>query len=287
MKSLVSIIVACYNHGQFLTEAIESVLAQTYNNWECIIINDGSTDNTHKVAQQLLKRDERISYYKINNSGVSFARNYAIEKSNGYFILPFDADDILHPAYIDKAVKIFEQKDVKLVYCDIQLFGAEQGLFDLPDYSEKEFAIMNMILGNSVFKKNDFITAGGYNTNMLYGWEDWNLFIAFLKNGGRVVKIPEALFYYRIQPGSRTKHLEGVRKQKMYMQLYLNHPDFFDKHYAEPVEIFPQYQHLKSYNKTLLEHINFLKGLMLLRPSAYRSLGKKLQKKFLTGNNKM
>lgn len=279
MNSLVSIIVACYNQASYLTEAIESVLSQSYNNWECIIVNDGSTDDSEQVALKLMQKDVRIQYYKIENSGVSFVRNFGIEKSKGNYILPLDADDKIHPYYLKKAIEILENTDAKLVYCEVVFFDAKTGRFNLPNYSLAELAKMNMIVCTAFFSKQDFLNAGGYNLNMRLGWEDWDLWISMLKNGGSVYKIGEELFYYRIKEGSRTANLEGGRKQKMSMQLYLNHPDFFDKFYNEPIEFFDKYRRLKKYCNELEESKNLYKGIITLKLNSYKQLVKKIMTK--------
>ena len=81
MKIVVSVIVPCYNQGEFLTEALESVMNQTYNEWECIVINDGSVDNTNEIANEWISRDDRFKYIEIDNGGLSNARNTGIRKT--------------------------------------------------------------------------------------------------------------------------------------------------------------------------------------------------------------
>src|SRR5688572_19542177 len=90
---LVSIIVPCYNQAHYLKEAIESVQAQTYQNWECIIVNDGSPDDTEERALELLKKDNRLHYYKKENGCVAAARNFGIANANRQYFLRLDADD--------------------------------------------------------------------------------------------------------------------------------------------------------------------------------------------------
>lgn len=91
----VSIIVPCYNQAQFLDEALQSVLDQTYTNWECIIVNDGSPDHTEEVAQKWAAKEARFVYLKKENGGVSSARNAGIEKAKGDFIQFLDSDDCI------------------------------------------------------------------------------------------------------------------------------------------------------------------------------------------------
>ena len=84
----ISVVVACYNHAVYLSEALNSIYIQSFNNWECLIVDDGSTDNTKEVAEKWLKIDNRFRYIYQNNKGVSSARNLGISKARGKYILP-------------------------------------------------------------------------------------------------------------------------------------------------------------------------------------------------------
>lgn len=121
---LVSVIVPCYNQAQFLPETLESIMQQTYHNWECIIMNDGSQDNTDEIAKIWIEKDHRIQYLKKENTGVCDTRNKGIALAKGTYILPLDADDKIAPQYIEKAIGEFNKNDkLKLVYCNTILFG--------------------------------------------------------------------------------------------------------------------------------------------------------------------
>ena len=84
---MVSIIVPCYKQAEFLDECLSSVIAQTYSDWECIVVDDGSPDNTEEIMQSWVKKDERIKYLKKQNGGLASARNSGILASNGVFCL--------------------------------------------------------------------------------------------------------------------------------------------------------------------------------------------------------
>ena len=86
MNPKVSVIVPCYNQAQFLAETLDSVLAQTHENWECIIVNDGSTDNTETVAMDYCDRDKRFVYLKKENGGLSSARNAGLDIAQGDYV---------------------------------------------------------------------------------------------------------------------------------------------------------------------------------------------------------
>ena len=142
-KPLVSIIVPCYNQSQYLDECLNSVLNQTYLNWECIIVNDGSPDQTCEVANKWLAKDIRFSYIEKENGGVSSARNIGIDAANGEFILPLDADDKIGDTYITKAIIAFNQNELlKVVYCNAEKFGNENGIWSLPDFSLHKLCLL-------------------------------------------------------------------------------------------------------------------------------------------------
>jgi glycosyltransferase involved in cell wall biosynthesis len=128
-ENLVSVIITSYNQGKYLNDSIESLLNQSYKNWECIIINDGSEDDTEKIALHYSGKDSRISYQFQINQGVAPARNLGISKAKGDFIQFLDADDYLHPG------KFSHQISVLINHPQIDmLFGSSRYFFDrIPD----------------------------------------------------------------------------------------------------------------------------------------------------------
>ena len=135
----ISIIVPCYNQAQYLPECIQSVINQTYTDWECIIVNDGSPDNTEEIALEWVSKDLRIKYLKKENGGLSSARNAGISIAKGKWILPLDADDRIANEYLERAFVIMETKsDVGLIYAKASFFGEKEGYWDLPEYSFKD-----------------------------------------------------------------------------------------------------------------------------------------------------
>ena len=115
-QTIISVIIPCYNQAGYLPETLESLFQQTYPYWEAIIVNDGSPDDTEKIALEYVGKDQRVHYVYKENGGLSSARNKGIECARGEFILPLDADDIIKPEYIEKALKAFEQNpQIKLL----------------------------------------------------------------------------------------------------------------------------------------------------------------------------
>jgi glycosyltransferase involved in cell wall biosynthesis len=228
----VSIVVPCFNQAEYLSEALQSVLEQTYENWECIIVNDGSPDNTKEVAQEWVKKDSRFIYLYKENGGLSSARNAGIAIAEGEFILPLDADDRIGKDYALLAMKVFqEDADLKLVYCKAEKFGEESGSWDLPEFSLFNLARRNMIFCTAFYRKIEWERVGGYDVNMIYGLEDWEFWIAILKNGGEVKCLDVVGFYYRVKSISMANRInvEEVKFSKDFVSK--KHIDFILSNY--------------------------------------------------------
>nr|WP_315152640.1 glycosyltransferase family A protein [uncultured Flavobacterium sp.] len=234
MNSKISIIVPCYNQAEYLPEALQSVLNQTYQNWECIIVNDGSPDNTKEVALEWVKKDSRFIYLYKENGGLSSARNAGIANAEGEFILPLDADDKVAPKYLELAIQSFEiDTALKVVYCKAKKFGNELGIWQLAPFSIYDLGLYNMIFCSAVFKKKDWELVGGYDVNLIYGLEDWEFWIAILKNGGAVKCIDEVGFYYRIKEKSMLKSMEIREADFSKDYIRRKHLDFFISNYSK------------------------------------------------------
>src|SRR5437588_2675056 len=122
-QPLVSIIVPTYNYAHFIGEALESVQYQTYSNWECIVVDDGSTDDTGIIAKQFADKDNRIKYHRQENQGLAAARNTGMANSTGVYFQFLDADDLLEPQKLERQVMFLEtHQDVDIVFSDARYF---------------------------------------------------------------------------------------------------------------------------------------------------------------------
>lgn len=200
----ISIIVPCYNQAQYLPDCLQSVVEQTYSHWECIIVNDGSPDNTEAVALEWAAKDNRIKYLKKENGGLCSARNAGISSAEGKWILPLDADDKIGKDYLKFAHDIMISKsEVGLIYANANYFGDREEVWALPEYNLKTLLRANMIYCSAFYKKEDWIRIGGYDTNMKNGWEDWEFWIHLLGTSNKkVYKLEYTGFYYRIKNDS-------------------------------------------------------------------------------------
>ena len=229
----ISIIVPCYNQAQYLGEALQSVLDQTEKDWECIIVNDGSPDDTAQVALDWVKRDERFIYIFKENAGLSAARNTGIEKAKSKLILPLDADDRIGTEYISRTLEAFRIKpDLTLVYCRAKKFGIEEGIWNLSDFSLFNLSRNNLIFPSGIYKKDDWKKVGGYDPKMIYGWEDWEFWISLLKNGRKDKRLDYTGFYYRIKNESMLKSIDSEKEKYLLEYLSIKHVRFFVRFYG-------------------------------------------------------
>ena len=203
MNSKVSVIIPCYNQAEYLVEAVESVIHQTYTNWEIVIINDGSKDNTSDVTRKLIERyiTARISIIeKVKNEGLAQARNTGIENSGGKYLLPLDADDKIHTIFLEKTVGLLENNpDISIVYTDVQQFGETSEIVRASEYDFQLLKFNNQLNYCSLVRREAWEAVGGYNPNMIVmGYEDWDFWLSCGEKGFYAKRIPEPLFLYRI-----------------------------------------------------------------------------------------
>ena len=249
----VSVIVPCYNQEKYLGEALDSVIAQTYKNWECIIINDGSIDNSESIAKEYVRKDSRFKYIYQDNQGVVSARNNAIKQSCGQYILPLDGDDLIAEDYLELAVSVLEQDEsICLVYCDVQMFGEKNQKMYLRPMNMTNILAGGCCVNASFFRRKDFDDIGGYKEYMHDGWEDWEFFISLLEKGKRVYKIEKTLFYYRIQNDSRDRSLEDKRNH-LFSLIVKNHALSYFHGYNNLLHSFEDFK-----NNPLVRDINLL-----------------------------
>ncbi|MDI5887395.1 glycosyltransferase family 2 protein [Flavobacterium yafengii] len=181
MNTIVSIIIPCFNSKVTLEATLESVLRQKYQNWEAIIVNDGSTDETEEIALHWVNKDDRFRYYSKQNEGLGKTRNFAINKSCGTLILPLDSDNQLEEDFVENAISIFESnRNIGVVYGHAQYFGKKNEFWKVEEYKLEKILIENYIDACAIYKKVLWQQVGGYDENMPYqGLEDWELWIAF------------------------------------------------------------------------------------------------------------
>ena len=223
----VSVIIPCYNHGAFIQETIDSVIAQTYSDWEIIIVNDGSTD---KSTIRTLTNIHLTKVKLINtpNQGLGAARNTGIRHASGEIILPLDSDDKLEPHYIEKALKVMDQNvKIGLVNSIVRYFGERNGIMPIPPYSPGNIFLWNCFSPSSLFYRRDCEKTEGFDAVSRSGFEDWDFWVSILELGVLAYRIPEVLFFYRYRKNSMFRTLSEDHKFNAHLQILLKHKEFF------------------------------------------------------------
>lgn len=230
---LVSIIVPCYNQVNYLTDAIDSIAGQTYNNIEVVIVDDGSTDGSIDLIKSQLQRYQNkfvIKAFSIPNSGVAIARNVAIENSTGEFIVPLDADDMLHPEFVEQTLSAaIQNPEISIVYTNYKLFGDVSEVVKAEEYDYWKFLYeKNLFASTALIKKRAWYDARGYNPNMIWGFEDWEFWISCGAAGHFGKKIDKILFFYRKKKDSSTRNFDAnANSKRLFARMALNHPNLY------------------------------------------------------------
>jgi len=208
---------ATFNRAQFIAETLQSIKAQTFNNWECLIIDDGGADNTAEVISQILAEDNRFKFlirsanYK---KGLPGCRNYGLDLAKGDYVIFFDDDDIVHPQNLELCVKEISQKDVSFCRYLRDVFMDD---FDYKfDYS-KEFSNFNIDINDiekmlknelpfnscAIMWKKECFDDNRFVETLMYA-EEWELYSRILSYGFKGISIDKCLFYGRKHPDSNT-----------------------------------------------------------------------------------
>lgn len=242
-RPFVSIIVPCYNQGKFLNEALDSIYNQTYINWECIIVNDGSRDHSEEIANKWVAKDDRFKYFFKENSGVSASRNLALNHAKGAFIQFLDADDFLESRKLELSLKVIGSGDSigkTIVFTNFMMFINDPGTTKAPYclLEETSFTYKNLL-----YKWNDNfsipIHCGLFEASLfnnirfpenLTAQEDWLVWVKIFKLGVRTIFLDKPLALYRQNPESRTNTMSIIEDQMTVFTTFkviLNEEEFY------------------------------------------------------------
>lgn len=266
MTPIISIIVPCYNQAKYMREAFKSILDSTLQDWECVIVNDGSKDETLQIAQEYEQKDVRFHVVDISNGGLANARNVGIRHSCGKYILPLDSDDKIGEEYLELAVSYIEQHpETKLVNCLCQYFGDDNSIFTLPSYCYEALLWQNLFVASCVFRRADYDKTMGYNPNMKYGHEDWDFWLSLLKPEDKVYCIPKILFFYRKHGVSMISETQK-KIVETNRQLILNHLDLYTPYIGNLISWHWELLHYKKSISELLCSRTYRLGYAILSP---------------------
>jgi len=217
----VSVIVPCYNQGRYLSDALNSLLAQTYRNWECIIVNDGSTDNTRQVALDYVSRDPRFRYLEQRNRGLANARNRGLREMRGTHVQFLDADDAIAPEKLQLQLEATASvAGLCVVYCDHYYASAEdltkaievpfpmpqfvlaKPLWDIASRWETELSIP---VHSFLFDARIFTDCGVRFYEGLPSHEDWDCWMQVFGLPVTLIHVPATLSVYRVHAQAITR----------------------------------------------------------------------------------
>lgn len=230
----ISVIIPCYNQEKYIAEALDSVLEQTFKDFEIIVINDGSTDNSANIIKSYVKKHPQIiRYIGQRNQGVIAARNNAIAKAQGEYIFPLDGDDKIAPNCLSKLYEAMINKQGDVIYCDGEYFGERSGKIIHLKPSKFNMTLGNHVFVSSLYRKSDWTKYGGYDEIMKDGYEDWEFWLNFVEENKRFHKIDKTLFFYRILNTSRNSKVKKILLRQLTQKIKIKHPKLFDsKFYA-------------------------------------------------------
>ncbi len=259
MDVKITVIIPCYNQAHFLNESVGSVLAQSYTNWECIIVNDGSIDNTEIEALGLTEKDNRIKYIKKENGGLSSARNKGLDEATGDYIQFLDSDDMITPDKFETSLRIGNNADV--IISGFKMFSKENPDIPLPFKLSANDCNFNSILldwdvqfvfppHSGIFKSYLFENLRFNET--LGAREDWLMWLEIYRKNIKTVFIDEPMALYRSSSDSMSQKrflmdqsLIAVYKI-IYPSLSLEQKDMFFK------------KAMSSFEKVLTDYSTFL-----------------------------
>jgi len=227
LKPLVSIVTPVYNGENTISETIESVLAQTFKDFEMIIVDDISTDNTKKVIEKYAKKDKRINYYSLpKKGGASAARNYAVSKANGRYIAFLDGDDLWYPEKLEKQIKFMQDNNYYFTYTDYEYIDDNSNPLNKIRKCPKKMSYHRMLLGDSVGCLTviyDSLEVGRISIPELKKRNDYALWCVILKKVKCGYKLNEILAKYR--KGDSSNSLSSGSKIKLLKYHYKVHHD--------------------------------------------------------------
>lgn len=224
-------VVTCHNLGRFLDQTVSSLLAQTRQDFEIVVVNDGSTDG---ATCRLLAgyRRERTTVVHSERLGLPGARNLGARHAAGRYLCMVDADDLLEPRYLERSVAVLDsQPDLAFASHWLRAFGEEQWEWTPEDCTLPAVLLANTLNGAALLRREVFDRLGGFDESLTDGCEDWEFWIRLLGAGYSGTIIPEFLFRYRRRADSMSREMHAVPGiPGLTRQLVERHPDVFAAH---------------------------------------------------------
>lgn len=193
-----SVIIPCFNHGEFLPEAVGSVNNIKRDDIELIVVDDGSTDERTRKETDALPA-QGVKVIRQENRGLAAARNAGIAISRGEYILPLDADDRLRTGWIERGIRILESTpQIGIVYGDAQCFGTRSDRWTSGPFDPDRLLQWNYIHASALYRRTIWEQNRGYDGTMpVQGYEDWDFWLGALEHGWEFAYMREVFFEYR------------------------------------------------------------------------------------------
>jgi glycosyltransferase involved in cell wall biosynthesis len=210
----ISVVMPCFNHGEFLAEAVASVVGLGREDVELIVVNDGSTDERTRAAMDDVAA-QGIKIIWQENRGLAAARNAGISAARGEYIFPLDADDRLRAGWIEEGIRILETNPrVGVVYGDAQCFGTLNFLWRAGAFDRDRLLYSNVIHASALYRRAIWEQNQGYDGTMpVQGFEDWDFWLGALEHGWQFAYLPEVFFEYRQAEQSMIRRAQGFEAQ--------------------------------------------------------------------------
>lgn len=228
---MVSFLMPTYNSGQFITETLDSIIQQTYQDWELIAVDDCSTDNTLHILEEYSKQESRIKVFKLErNLGQTYALNFGLVRCRGEYIARIDNDDVCSPERIETQRRFLDSNPdygmcgsfATIINEKSEEVGSISYLLTSNKDLQKRIKIDNQFLHSSVFIRKEILDlCGGYDTLLKYP-QDYKLWIQ-ISRISKVANIPEYLIKYRVQNTNASfRNYRAMKREMIYMKLYLS-----------------------------------------------------------------
>jgi glycosyltransferase involved in cell wall biosynthesis len=262
------VIIPCFNLGRFLDEAVESVLSQTFRDYEILIVDDGSTDAETAARLEAYRRGP-ARVIRTENRGLPAAKNTGIANTTGLYICALDADDRLEPHMLERSVAALEQQpEIAFVSHWLRYFGDTTGEWRPERCDFPALLDVNSVNGAALVRRSAVQAVGGYDESFTTGCEDWDFWITLVERGFAGVILPEVLFNYRRRPSSMSRTmLETEGHPGLYSRLVRKHEAIYRDHLGALILRREQgIVNLRRHNHDLImEHARLLPELTKLR----------------------
>jgi glycosyltransferase involved in cell wall biosynthesis len=248
-KDLISVIIPIYNEELYLREALDSVIAQTFQNWEAILVDDGSVDKSPEICAEYAKKESRFKYIRKNNEGTLWARKTGLENSKGEFIANLDSDDAYRPQFLEKMIAKLKEGNNDFVWCDADDLDGKEGVWSSStEFGEDKFENcykfreFGASLWARLVKRNIYAKVLFPKINIALD-EDPIQILQITYHSNRAQRVPDVLYLHRMGSAtsvSRTCNVMSKENKRIQyivsgVAVYMLMKQLLDKNYAEKI----------------------------------------------------